>query len=73
MQTTARKIQETETALSHHLAIKDSFLADTDWKVKRSKLETELFNLKVKFYDLQINQLEEKKAYLIKEHKKVTA
>lgn len=71
MQSTARQIRETETKLSQHLAIKDSILAGSNWKSKKTELENQLFDLKVKFYDLQIAELEQKKAFLKKEREKV--
>jgi hypothetical protein len=70
MNTIARQIGETESKLNQHMAIKDSILAGSNWKEKRAELETQLFNLKVKFYDLQIAELEQKKAFLKKEHER---
>ncbi len=70
MESTARKIREFESKLNQHLAIKDSFLAGKDWKEKKADLETQLFNLKIKFFQMQIEALEQKKSFLIKEHEK---
>ena len=70
MNTIARQIGETEEKLSQHMAIKDSILAGNNWKEKRADLETQLFNLKIKFFQMQITALEEKKTFLIKEHEK---
>ncbi len=70
MNTTARSIGELESKLSNHMAIKDSFLAGKDWKEKKADLETQLFNLKIKFFQMQIEALEQKKSFLIKEHEK---
>ena len=70
MESTARKIRELEGKLNQHLAIKDSFLAGKDWKEKKADLETQLFNLKIKFFQMQIEALEQKKSFLIKEHEK---
>lgn len=69
MEKTARQIGEIESKLNQHLAIKDSILAGSNWKSKKTELENQLFDLKVKFYDMQIAELEKKKAFLIKRHK----
>lgn len=71
MQSTARQIGELESKLSNHLAIKDSFIAGKNWGEKKAELENQLFDLKMSFYNLQIKQLEDKKAYLKKEREKV--
>ena len=70
MEKTARQIGEIESKLNQHLAIKDSILAGSNWKSKKTELENQLFDLKVKFYDLQIAELEQKKAFLKKEHER---
>ena len=71
MDSTARQIRELESKLNQHESIKNSFLAGKDWKGKKSELENQLFDLKVKFYDEQIAELEQKKAFLKKEREKV--
>jgi hypothetical protein len=63
-------IAETESKLNQHMAIRNSFLAGNNWGEKKAELETQLFTLKVKFYDMQIEALEEKKAFLKKEHER---
>jgi len=67
---TARQIGEIESKLNQHLAIKDSILAGQNWKEKKAQLEDQLFNLKMSFYTFQIEQLENKKAFLKKEHER---
>ena len=70
MEKTARQIGEIESKLNQHLAIKDSILAGQNWKEKKAQLEDQLFNLKMSFYTFQIERLENKKAFLKKEHER---
>lgn len=63
----AFKLQQLRADLERHESIKDSCVQGADWKSKKSKLETEFFNLRVSLFEKQISDLQTAKSKLEKD------
>lgn len=60
----AQRLMSLKSSLERHETLKNSSLAGSNWKEKKSELETEFFNLRVSLFEKQISDLQTAKQRL---------